>query len=73
MYACNGIMFNHESPIRGETFVTRKITRGLARIVEGLGSCLYLGNSTRNATGDTRATTSMLSGSCCSRMNRRIM
>jgi GDPmannose 4,6-dehydratase len=44
MYACNGIMFNHESPIRGETFVTRKITRGLSRIVEGLESCLYLGN-----------------------------
>ena len=44
MYACNGIMFNHESPTRGETFVTRKITRGLARIVEGLESCLYLGN-----------------------------
>jgi len=44
MYACNGILFNHESPIRGETFVTRKITRGLARIVLGLDSCLYLGN-----------------------------
>ena len=44
MYTCNGIMFNHESPIRGETFVTRKITRGLTRIVEGLESCLYLGN-----------------------------
>jgi GDPmannose 4,6-dehydratase len=44
MYACNGILFNHESPIRGETFVTRKITRGLARIVEGLDRCLYLGN-----------------------------
>jgi GDPmannose 4,6-dehydratase len=44
MYACNGIMFNHESPIRGETFVTRKITRGLTRIVEGLEHCLYLGN-----------------------------
>jgi GDPmannose 4,6-dehydratase len=44
MYACNGILFNHESPIRGETFVTRKITRGLARIREGLDSCLYLGN-----------------------------
>jgi GDPmannose 4,6-dehydratase len=44
MYACNGIMFNHESPIRGETFVTRKITRGLTRIVEGLEQCLYLGN-----------------------------
>jgi GDPmannose 4,6-dehydratase len=44
MFACNGILFNHESPIRGETFVTRKITRGLARIVEGLDNCLYLGN-----------------------------
>jgi GDPmannose 4,6-dehydratase len=44
MYACNGILFNHESPIRGETFVTRKITRGLTRIVEGLEQCLYLGN-----------------------------
>jgi GDPmannose 4,6-dehydratase len=44
MYACNGILFNHESPIRGETFVTRKITRGLARIKLGLQNCLYLGN-----------------------------
>jgi GDPmannose 4,6-dehydratase len=44
IYACNGILFNHESPIRGETFVTRKITRGLARIKEGLQDCLYLGN-----------------------------
>lgn len=44
MYACNGILFNHESPLRGETFVTRKITRGLARIRVGLQSCLYLGN-----------------------------
>ena len=44
MYACNGILFNHESPIRGETFVTRKITRGLARIREGFDECLYLGN-----------------------------
>lgn len=44
MYACNGILFNHESPIRGETFVTRKITRGLARIKLGLQACLYLGN-----------------------------
>jgi GDPmannose 4,6-dehydratase len=44
MYACNGILFNHESPIRGETFVTRKITRGLARIREGMQDCLYLGN-----------------------------
>ena len=44
IFACNGILFNHESPLRGETFVTRKITRGLARIKEGLDSCLYLGN-----------------------------
>ena len=44
MYACNGILFNHESPRRGETFVTRKITRGLARIAAGLDQCLYLGN-----------------------------
>ena len=44
LYACNGILFNHESPIRGETFVTRKITRGLARIHEGLENCLFLGN-----------------------------
>ncbi len=44
LYACNGILFNHESPIRGETFVTRKITRGLARIKVGLQECLYLGN-----------------------------
>lgn len=44
MYACNGILFNHESPIRGETFVTRKITRALARIKLGMQNCLYLGN-----------------------------
>lgn len=44
MYACNGILFNHESPRRGETFVTRKITRGLANIAQGLDTCLYLGN-----------------------------
>jgi len=44
MYACNGILFNHESPLRGETFVTRKITRALARIALGLQDCLYLGN-----------------------------
>ena len=44
MYACNGILFNHESPVRGETFVTRKITRGLSRIKLGLQKCLYLGN-----------------------------
>jgi GDPmannose 4,6-dehydratase len=44
MYACNGILFNHESPVRGETFVTRKVTRGLARIKLGSQSCLYMGN-----------------------------
>jgi GDPmannose 4,6-dehydratase len=44
LFACSGILFNHESPIRGETFVSRKITRGLTRIAEGLQSCLYLGN-----------------------------
>jgi GDPmannose 4,6-dehydratase len=44
MYACNGILFNHESPVRGETFVTRKITRALSRILLGMQDCLYLGN-----------------------------
>ena len=44
LFACNGILFNHESPVRGETFVTRKITRALARIKLGLQDCLYLGN-----------------------------
>jgi GDPmannose 4,6-dehydratase len=44
IFACNGILFNHESPVRGETFVTRKITRGLARVHVGLDDCLYLGN-----------------------------
>ncbi|GAA5483632.1 GDP-mannose 4,6-dehydratase [Haloferula sargassicola] len=44
IYACNGILFNHESPRRGETFVTRKITRGIANIAQGLEQCLYLGN-----------------------------
>ena len=44
MYACNGILFNHESPRRGETFVTRKITRAIANIAQGLESCLHLGN-----------------------------
>ena len=44
MFACNGILFNHESPLRGETFVTRKITRGLARIGHGMENCIYLGN-----------------------------
>jgi len=44
MYACNGILFNHESPLRGETFVTRKITRAVARIALGLQDKMYLGN-----------------------------
>lgn len=44
LYACNGILFNHESPRRGETFVTRKITRGLANIAQGIETCLYMGN-----------------------------
>ena len=44
MYACNGILFNHESPRRGETFVSRKITRGLCNISQGLDKCLYMGN-----------------------------
>jgi GDPmannose 4,6-dehydratase len=44
MYACNGILFNHESPRRGETFVTRKITRGLANVSQGLETCLFMGN-----------------------------
>ncbi|MDO3387351.1 GDP-mannose 4,6-dehydratase [Gilvimarinus sp. SDUM040013] len=44
LYACNGILFNHESPRRGETFVTRKVTRGLAHIAQGLETCLYVGN-----------------------------
>jgi GDPmannose 4,6-dehydratase len=44
MYACNGILFNHESPRRGETFVTRKITRGLANMAQGLEDCMYMGN-----------------------------
>jgi len=44
LYACNGILFNHESPLRGETFVSRKVTRGIARIALGLQDCLYMGN-----------------------------
>lgn len=55
MYACNGILFNHESPVRGETFVTRKITRALCRIKLGLQDCLYLGNlSARRDWGHAR-------------------
>ena len=51
IYSCNGILFNHESPIRGENFVTRKITRALARIKLGLQEHLYLGNLMRYGTG----------------------
>ncbi len=55
LFACNGILFNHESPIRGETFVTRKVTRGLARISLGLEECIYLGNlSARRDWGHAR-------------------
>ena len=53
IYACNGILFNHESPRRGETFVTRKITRGLTRIDAGLEKCIYLGNLMQRETGVT--------------------
>jgi GDPmannose 4,6-dehydratase len=62
MYACNGVLFNHESPRRGETFVTRKITRGLANIAQGLESCLYMGNIDRCATGAMPRTMSACSG-----------
>lgn len=55
MYACNGILFNHESPERGETFVTRKVTRGLARVLLGLQDCLWLGNlNAKRDWGDAR-------------------
>jgi GDPmannose 4,6-dehydratase len=57
MYACNGILFNHESPIRGETFVTRKITRAAARIAMGLQDKLWLGNLDAKRDWDTPATT----------------
>ncbi len=60
--ACNGILFNHESPFRGETFVTRKVTRGIARIEVGLQEQLYLGNLARSAIGAMHATTSRCSG-----------
>jgi GDPmannose 4,6-dehydratase len=72
MYACNGILFNHESPQRGETFVTRKITRAMARIKVGLQDKLYLGNM--DAKRDWgRVTTLRCNGSCCSRKSRRTL
>jgi GDPmannose 4,6-dehydratase len=62
MYACNGILFNHKSPRRGETFLTRKITRGLANIAQGLEQCLYLATYTPFETGATPGITSECSG-----------
>jgi len=58
MYACNSILFNHESPRRGETFVTRKITRALANLARGLERCLYLGNMDALGTGGMQKTSS---------------
>jgi GDPmannose 4,6-dehydratase len=57
MYACNGILFNHESSRRGETSVTRKITRGLANVAQGLEDCLYMGNRQPARLGGTPGTT----------------
>ena len=62
LYACNGILFNHESPVRGETFVTRKITRGLARRVSGSRTVFISGTWMRGATGAPRAISSRRSG-----------
>ena len=62
MYACNGILFNHESPIRGETFVTRKVTRGLARIAEGIEECLFSAIWTPGAIGVTHGISCAPSG-----------
>ena len=67
MYACNGVLFNHESPRRGETFVTRKITRGLCRIDTGIEECLHMGNPMPSVTGATPVT-SRCNGGCCSRI-----
>ena len=67
MFAVNGILFNHESPRRGETFVTRKITRGVARIVQGQArQASSSATSTPSATGASPATTSTRCGACCS-------
>lgn len=62
MYACNGILFNHESPRRGETFVTRKITRAIANIAQGLESCLYRATWIHCAIGGMPKITSGCSG-----------
>ena len=73
MYACNGILFNHESPRRGETFVTRKITRGLARIDAGLESCIYMGNlDSLRDWGHARDYVEM-HGGCCNKTSPRTM
>ena len=62
LHTSNGILFNHESPRRGENFVTRKITRGFARIKNGKEKCIYLGNLEAKETGDMQKTMFMLSG-----------
>lgn len=74
MYACNGILFNHESPIRGETFVTRKITRAATRIALGLQEKLYLGNlDAKRDWGAMPGTLCACSGLCCNRMNLKTL
>lgn len=69
LFAVNGILFNHESPRRGETFVTRKITRAVARIRAGVQSEVYMATSMRSATGATRPNMSRGCGGCCKRLN----
>ena len=71
--ACNGILFNHESPLRGETFVTRKITRALARIKLGLQDSCISGTSILFAIGAMRVTMSRCSGACCSRTSLKTL
>ena len=73
IYACNGILFNHESPLRGETFVTRKITLGLARIKHGLQNCLYLGNLDAKRDWGHARTMLKCSGSCYNKILRKIL
>ncbi len=73
IYACNGILFNHESPRRGETFVTRKITRALANIAMGIQDCLYLGNMDAKRDWGMPRIMSKCSGVCCSKMSRKIL
>lgn len=72
IYACNGILFNHEGPRRGETFVTRKITRALAHIKLGLQDCLYLGNLDAKCDWGMRVIMSRCSGLCYSKIRRKI-